>query len=304
MSDLKNIGDAFINNFVALEWKRLRDLYPLPRSSYSQLSSFLSCPWTFYLTYIAGFRDNENKYTALGSVLHEVFERQAKQLVAKKPFSKGDALKMYNKLYLGIAHKNFDDKEDWKKLYAKGVTAIENFYLVYEDIKPLYIEKEFTEEIGEGIPPIKGFVDRIDGDPEDASSWILTDYKTGSSPKSKEYLRTDFQLGIYVAQIFKKYGKYPKAVQFYHPVPNKFQTALHLGDGVYQYQGQRAPVVEFSVAQTLIDVREVIRQIAECAESGEWIQKVDSWSCKNCFHYQSGKCKPFEKLEGGWNDVH
>jgi CRISPR/Cas system-associated exonuclease Cas4 (RecB family) len=284
-----------------MEWKRMIDLYPMPRASYSQLSSFLSCPHTFYLTYIMKNYDNANKYTELGSLLHEVFERQGKQLKAKKPFSKAEALKMYNKLYFRIDKKHFEDKEDWVKMYQKGVTAIENYYSVYAEETPLYLEKELLVKIGEGIPNMKGFIDRIDGDPEDVESWVITDYKTGGQPKTKQYLRDDFQLGIYVAQIFALYGKYPKAVQFFHPVPNKFQTAIHIGDGVYKFQGQRAPVVEFSVAQTLVDVRETVRLIVECVQSGEWKKSVDSWGCKNCFHYD--KCKPFDKAQEGWGAI-
>lgn len=282
----------------------MTELYPLPRTSYSQLNSFINCPWTFYLTYMTGdFTRTGNKYTELGSLLHSVFERQAKQLKAKKPFSKSEALKMYNLGYFRIDKVHFDDKEDWQKLYKKGVLAIENFYSVYENDVPLFIEKEFCETIGDGIPPVKAFIDRIDGDPEDPSTWIITDYKTGSSPKAKDYLREDLQMGLYIAQIYTRFGAYPKAVQFFHPVPNKFQTAIHEGDGVYKFTGQRAPVVEISLAQTLVDARAVVAEIAKCVETGHWEKKIDKWSCKMCFHFQSGKCKPFEGQQGGWGAI-
>lgn len=291
-------------DFEKMELKRMIEMYPLPRTSYSQLSSFVNCPHTFYLTYMTkGFERTGNKYTELGSLLHEVFERQGKQLKAKKPFLKSEAFKMYNRLYFRIDKKHFDDKEDWTKMYNKGILAIDNFYTVYEAKAPLFIEKEFCEKIGEGIPPVKAFIDRIDGDPEDPSTWIITDYKSGSGTKTKDYLRHDMQMGLYVAQIYTRYGVYPQAVQFFHPVPNKFQTAIHIGDGVYEFTGQRAPVVQISMSETLLDARAVVAEIIKCVESGNWVKKIDKWSCKMCFHFQSERCKPFETQEGGWGAI-
>lgn len=297
-----------MENFSGIDQDKLdlqyyKELYPLPRSSYSQLSSFVSCPHTFYLSYMTNdFTRHGNKYTELGSLLHDIFERQGKQLISNpdKPFTQSEAFALYNNKYKLIDKKHFDDKADFVKLYQKGAVAIRNYYEAYENITPLYVEKQFLTEIGEGIPPIKGFVDRIDGDPEDASTWILTDYKTGSAPKSKDYLRNDFQLGIYVAQIYAIHGKFPKAVEFFHPVPAKAQTAVHLGEGRYRFTGQREPVVEFDLQETLLSVQAVVREIGKCVESGKWVKRIDNFGCKNCFHFE--KCKPFENAQG-WDLV-
>lgn len=277
--------------------------YPLPRASYSQFSSFLSCPWEYYLTYIAGDRrKNANKYTELGSILHDIFEKQGKQLLFENPMSIEQAFDLYNNAFMKIDKKYFDDKDDWIKMYKKGCTAIEGYFGVYSEDVPLFLEKQFVNKIGDGIPPVKSFIDRIDGEKDNPESWIITDYKSGSNPKSKSYLKDDFQLGMYAAQIYSEYGAYPKAVQFYHPVPDKFQTAIHKGEGVYEFTNQRAPVVTFSVADILIQLAGVTKQIVECVESGDWKKVVDSWSCKMCFHYINGQCKPFEKT-GGWETV-
>lgn len=298
------------NNFMGIDTDRLKlgealKLYPLPRTSYSQLNTFLSCPHTFFLSYMTGnFKMNGNKYTFLGSLLHEVFERQGKQMIANpdKPFTKQDAFKMYNAGFMKIEHSNFDDKEDWLKMYEKGVKAVDNYYEVYGESTPLYIEKQFIAKIGEGIPPVKGFIDRIDGDPDDVETWVLTDYKNGSAPKSKDYLRNDLQMGIYVAQIYAMYGKFPKAVEFFHPVPNKSQTAIHLGEGRYRFLGQREPVVEFNLQETVLSAQAIVAEIAKCVTSGVWRKQIDPWGCKNCFHFE--ECQPFDKeQEKGWGEV-
>lgn len=295
--------DNFLGaNEQKIQWESDLALYPLPRASYSQLNCFLNCPHEFFLNYMQGYREREgNKYTELGSLLHAIFEKQGKQLIAEKPMTHKDALMEYNKGFMAIDRKHFSDKEDFKAMYKKGTVAIENYWFEFGDKKPLYLEKEFIETIGEGIPLIKGFVDRIDGDPEDASSWTITDYKTGSNPKSKDYLRKDFQLAIYAMQVKAKYGAYPRALRFYHPVPDKFQLALHQGDGVYKFTNQRNPVVEFSVADKLIVIRGIIHEIAECVRSGNWEKKIDSWGCKNCFKFN--ECKPFNEIQQGWSGI-
>lgn len=278
--------------------------YPIPYYSYSQLSNFMKCPHDFYLTYLDGKKKQTgNKYTELGSVLHDVFEEQGKRLIIEsEPLTKGQALKKYNQGFMKIQKAHFDGKEDFLKMYNKGVQAIENYYAMYEDTKPLFVEKEFKLSIAKGLPPAKAYIDRIDGDPKDVSTWVLSDYKTGGSAKSKDYLKTDIQMGLYVALVFARYGKYPQAVQFVHPVPNKVQTALHIGDGVYQFQGQRAPVVSFSIAEIITTVRRVIAEIVIAIKENKFKKVPEPWSCKNCWHFQSGACKPFLK-NTGWESV-
>ncbi|WP_202734754.1 RecB family exonuclease [Heyndrickxia sporothermodurans] len=282
--------------------------YPIPYFSYSQLSTFLTCPHSFELTYMSGkFQSRGNKYTAMGSVLHEIFEKQGKQLIAEgEPFTIGKAYQKFNKDFMKVKDEHleyFTDKDDFIKMYKKGIQALDNFYGVYSETAPLYVEKKFLGRIADDLPDAKSYIDRIDGDPNDASTWIITDYKSGGSAKSKEYLRTDFQLGLYATQVFALTGKYPQAVQFYHPVIDKYQTAIHQGDGVYKFQGQRKPVVEFSVADTIIQIRKAVAGICEAVESGNWKLVPDSWGCKMCFHFEDGGCKPFNKQQQGWASI-
>lgn len=283
--------------------------YPIPYFSYSQLNSYMDCPWTYKLTYLSGkFERTGNKYTILGSLLHDIFEEEGKRKIygeKEKYLSKGEAIKTFNQRYMKfkIDHKDyFKDKEDFIALYNKGILAIENYYSSYTEDIPTFVERKFQGPVAEGLPPAKSFIDRIDGDAKDPSSWIITDYKSGGSPKSKDYLRKDIQLGLYALQVYATTGHYPKAVQFYHPVPDKFQTALHQGEGVYKFTGQRDPVVEFSVADTILIVRKTIADIVTDIENDSFKRVVDSWSCKMCFHFISGRCEPFVK-DSGWGTI-
>lgn len=272
----------------------LVELYPKKYISYSQLSSYEGCPHTYFRTYILGIRKG-NKYTALGSVIHEVFELQGKQLIAGKPWLIGDLLKKFNKMYFDkekVPTEYFENKEDYIKMYKKGCEAIRNFYEFYKDQKPTFIEKKFETKLVDDIPPVLGYIDRIDGDPSDASTWIVTDYKSGSSVKSKEFLNTDIQLAIYAQAIYKQHGAYPAAVQYFHPVISKWQKAIHQGGGHYKYTNQRAPVCEFNVTDAMIKARQIVVDICESVRTDTWNKYTDGWSCKMCFHYK--ECKPFE----------
>lgn len=278
--------------------------YPMSYYSYSQLSSFLDCAYTWYSTYILKQRRG-NKYTALGGVLHSVFEFQGKDLIKGANHSDGHYMKMYNELFFDpekIPKKYFDSKEDYIAMYKQGVTAIENYLNEYRDSKPLKVEPKFKQVLIENTPPALGYIDRIDGDIDDPASWVVTDYKSGKNPKDKQFLNSDFQLAIYAQAIYKEYGHFPAFLRYYHPVIAKFQTAVHLGSGVYEYdyKGQRSPKARFSVSEMMFKVQETVQAISVAHAKKEWTKKVDKWGCSNCFHKET--CKPFGDGTG-WNSI-
>jgi RecB family exonuclease len=286
---------------------KLAGEYHIPYFSYSQLNTFMQCPYSYWMTYMQDkFTPKGNKYTVLGSILHDIFEAQGKALIFDEELSIGEARKRFNKEFMSLKEDDikksyFKDKEDFIAMYQKGIKALENYYEMYSDVKPLYVERQFKRSISKGLPPAKSFIDRIDGDAEDASSWVVTDYKTGGSPKSKAYLNDDFQLALYASQIYAEFGAYPKAVQFVHPVPAKTQTAIHIGDGVYEFTGQRNPVVTFSVADTIIKITDVLAQIVTAVKENKFPKQIDSWNCRMCFHFN--ECNPFDKSQKGWSEI-
>lgn len=279
-------------------------IYPVPYISYSQLSSFLDCPQTFYQTYILKNRSG-NKFTALGSAVHTVAEMQGKQLIADNPYEDGKYIQMFNEIYFDnekTPKKYFSNKEEYIQLYKKGIVAIENYLNEYRDSKPLFIEKKFRSVLTEDTPECLGFIDRIDGDIERPWEWVVTDIKSGSNPKSKQFLNDDFQLAIYAQFIYNQYGHYPAFLRYAHPVPNKFQTAIHLGDGIYEYdyKGQRAPKARFSVVEKMLTVKETVEAISLAFANNDFPKEVDKFGCRNCFHYET--CKPFGD-ETGWGSL-
>lgn len=279
-------------------------VYPMPYISYSQLSSFLDCPQTFYQTYILKNRSG-NKYTSLGSAVHTIAEIQGKQLIANHPYEDGRYMQMFNEIYFDgekNPKKYFSDKDDYIAMYKKGTSAVENYLNEYRESKPLFIEKKFKQILIEGTPPCLGFIDRIDGDLDEPWNWVVTDHKSGSNPKSKQFLNEDFQLAIYAQAIYKEYGHYPAFVRYYHPVINKFQTAVHLGGGEYEYdyKGQRSPKARFSVSIMMAKVKDTVEAISVAYANNNFPKQTDRFKCGNCFHLDT--CKPFGDGTG-WNSL-
>lgn len=278
--------------------------YPLPYISYSQLSSFIDCPYAYYSTYILKQRSG-NRYTALGSQLHTVFELQGKALQMSQIRENGSYMKMYNELFFDpekVPKKYFDSKEQYIEMYKKGTLAVDNYLAEYHSSKPLFVEKKFKQVLIEGTPPCLGFIDRIDGEINKPGEWVVTDYKSGSNPKSKSFLNEDFQLAIYAQALYEEYDFYPAFLRYYHPVIAKFQTAVHLGDGLYEYdyKGQRSPKARFFVPEKMAQVKETVEAISSAYKHNNFAKKVDKFGCRNCFHIET--CKPFGDGTG-WGAV-
>jgi len=278
--------------------------YPLSYISYSQLSSFIDCPYMWYSTYILKQRSG-NRYTALGSQLHTVFEYQGKHLLDERGITEKEYMRMYNQLFFDnekVPKKYFDSKEQYIEMYKQGVTAIENYLVEYHFSKPLFVEKKFKQVLIEGTPPALGYIDRIDGDLKEPWNWVVTDYKSGKNPKSKQFLNEDFQLAIYAQALYEEFGHYPAFLRYYHPVIAKFQTAVHLGDGLYEYdyKGQRAPKACFSVIDKMITVKKTVEAISMAHKHNNFAKKADKFGCKMCFHKET--CKPFGDGTG-WSSL-
>jgi RecB family exonuclease len=232
-----------------------------------------------------------------------VFELQGKSL--QSDLEGVNYMKMYNQLFFDnekVPKKYFDSKEQYIEMYKQGVTAIENYLAEYHSSKPLFVEKKFKQVLIEGTPPALGYIDRIDGDLEEPWNWVITDYKSGKNPKSKQFLNEDFQLAIYAQALHEETGFYPAFLRYFHPVPNKFQTAIHLGDGLYEYdyKGQRSPKARFFIPEKMTQVKETVEAISLAYKWDDFTKKADKFGCKNCFHVET--CKPFGDGTG-WNSL-
>lgn len=254
--------------------KKKRDYF-----SYSQLKSFTSCSYTYYQVYVLGNRDEGNKYSALGNAVHEAFENM---------YELGDVTKVleeYRKFFMKIPHSFFESNDEHLEFFKRGVKMVKAGYARFIDQKPVHLELKMHVRVLDDELPVLAFLDRIDGDPENAATWEITDYKSSKNKWPRARLREEFQLGFYAMLIHAQYGEYPAALQYYFPCPDEFVRAEHMGDGVYEYTNQRQPALQFSVDETREKVKEILEEIR--------LEKFDlmpcgTFFCKNyCPHYVS-----------------
>lgn len=224
--------------------------YPLPYISYSQLSSYLNCSYTFYQSYILKNRDDGNKYSKLGNVFHDIAENFP---CSGDPKVVGQE---YSRLFKTIPVEMFDSPEERQQFFDKGLTAVKHFGRHYKGApEPLFVELKVEMPIIPGLPPSLSYIDRIDGEHGKPETYIITDYKTSNNAWPKSKLAEQFQLGFYALQCYKKFGEWPLAVQYYFPVPDKWVIAVHIGDGIYEYQNQKNPVLQINVADVIMKCR-------------------------------------------------
>ena len=185
--------------------------------SHSRLTSFMSCPYSWFLRYILGEDTSSNFYSEHGTFVHE--------LLAK--FYKGEASRdMIVIEYLtGFSHnvvstvnaKTFDSTK------AKYIDSVSNYLETFEPFKfnkIIAIEKEYKFKIDEY--DFIGYVDLAGYD--EAGDLLIIDNKSANlKPRSKkgkqtltddeldEYLR---QLYLYSIPVFNETGEYPKWLIF------------------------------------------------------------------------------------------
>ena len=281
--------------------------YPFPYFSYSQLSSFQKCPHSFYLTYVKGLRTT-NKYVEVGSLLHSIFEKhQNMTFKQNRKYDVVDAYDEFTEQFKTVDQSLFGNEEDYDNMYKKGLKALQHYFESWtqRNFEMISTEKKLLVKINDELPNFYCVIDTIEV--TNQKEITITDYKTGSKEKTKNYLQNDLQLPLYALAIKKSLGIFPHKVRFYHPVPNVEQIAHHIGDGVYQFQTPRKPYPTFSVKKTLATVETVIKQIRDAYTSGLFKKyEEDYYQCKFCFHFEECQVnKPLPKgLAGGWKEVY
>ena len=229
------------------------DKYPKKYLSYSQIDSYLRCPYCFKVRYVDGKPQEDTKYLSFGRIIHGVFE----------DYHGNEAmmLEVFKEKLIAESHL-YDDKDEAMKFYKKGVDAINHFaksHLYHVGV--VGREVRFNAKLIPDAPSFIGFIDLIYGNPDFPETFSIVDFKTSASTKPKDALRTDLQMPIYALAMDEKYGVFPASIEYFYPVINKSQKALHLGEGIYQYQNQREPVVHFNAFDAIPVIKQVYDDI-------------------------------------------
>ena len=159
--------------------------------SITGLNDYLKCPFRFFLKNILKLKisddsDKELGFDQIGSIIHEVFEKDSNQnrysnvkeeILLKELYSVLESIKSrYSESYLPSVEINFLGIKEILKLYPDFQREREKAGWVN-----VYKEREFISKLNNVV--IKGRIDRIDYNPK-SKIVSLIDFKTGSADKA------------------------------------------------------------------------------------------------------------------------
>lgn len=178
------------------------------RYSFTKLSTFLTCPYGFYLKYVLNQKGIGNAFSSYGSFIHELLEQNAKGEVEV-----WDLPEMYEWGFDTAVPEKFP-RNKYVSLrdsyYKRGLDFLKSFQ-GYSGFKILGVEQAFEYEVDDFI--FNGVIDIILKD--ESGKLIIRDYKSKSSFKSKqektEYAR---QLYLYSMYVKNRFGRFPDELQF------------------------------------------------------------------------------------------
>lgn len=207
--------------------------------SNSAIDRFIQCPYSYFLSYLAEPRPEkkgtEDFYADFGTLLHflvEMYPRTAIEyetpipfeptpdkyindkslnsilggygnqiMERKEPLTVDTMLAIYDDLVTMI---NFPNEEKRNEYYEQGKKYIQSIPDM-DWSKVVGLEQEFKIDLGNGVVPIKGYIDKVE---RDEKGLIVTDYKT-SKPYSHNAIMQKNQLPIYGMACYIMYGEFP-----------------------------------------------------------------------------------------------
>jgi putative RecB family exonuclease len=195
-----------------------------PYLSPSSISTFEQCPLKYKYTRIDKLPEPPTEATLMGNFVHEVLENfyalpsdsrtihEVKQISAFVWAESGWLERVEPIIANSVQVKSGKSTLD-KEINAfrwKSWFCIENIFTVENPlfVEPAGIETELNGHI-EGVP-IKGFIDRWS---RSDSGLVISDYKTGKSPKPGWEEKALFQLRVYALLYWQNEGVLPRLLQ-------------------------------------------------------------------------------------------
>ena len=185
--------------------------------SYSQLSSFDECSYSFYLQRIEGLEEEaSNAFAERGILIHDLLDQWAKKILTKE-----DMLSEYERRYgdevVSAFPRMLASKGYAQKAYESGINFLENFD-EFNGYDVLSAEEKFKIELplADGSSrPFVGIIDMMLRDKK-TGDLIICDHKSKSmqSFKKDEDKMYKQQL-LYATYVNEQYGQYPSILMFH-----------------------------------------------------------------------------------------
>ena len=182
--------------------------------SYSQLSSYKTCPEKFKITYLDGVRKkHESIESFVGKRVHSSLEWLYNKKNMNKAYITFDSLcEAYDEYWRNEWHDNIfifnpiKNKKPYKTdfYYSMGKRCLSNYYEKYgPDFNQPVIGTEIELLFSVENHSFRGIIDRLDQIAP--GKFMVHDYKTSKKQKSRRQGINDIQLGLYHIAIEQNY---------------------------------------------------------------------------------------------------
>lgn len=239
---------------------------PLPSQfSFSQIASFLKCPYQYKLSFIYRIPIFGKAVFSYGKTMHSTLEEFYKLLLKTKtgPLTDSPQQDLFGPAKLPTVGELVKQDEllaifekcwidDWYETGAqkleyqtKAIKALTEFYDKVKDrpARVKFLEEPFHLKVaGQNgdTYTIKGVIDRVDLSPD--GKWQIIDYKTGS-PKDKLEWEDKMQLLIYQIAAKELFNAEVESLTYYYLDQNKELSFLGDGKDVEKLKSQLVEVI-------------------------------------------------------------
>lgn len=183
------------------------------RWSYSRITSYENCPYSWYLKYLYGEEEQSNFYSSYGSFVHKLLERFFKGKISQKSLATE---------FLSAFHLNVSGRKPGTDIVSRHIESGYNYFREFNGFK--YDMASVEERLSFDVDGVEfvGVIDYLGRD--DDGGLVIVDHKsrdlkkrskrskpTKSDEELSRYLR---QLYLYSIGVHKKYGEYPTKLCF------------------------------------------------------------------------------------------
>jgi len=186
--------------------------------SVTQLKGYLRCPLQYFFRYSCGIKVPPTGDLILGRAVHNALKenyRQKLQSFEDLPLS--DITDIFSQYWEKESEEaDFREEDDRGRLKDQGISLIKAYQeTVSPKVQPLEVERGFLVEAGDGLLPLKGYIDLID------DQGIIIDHKTSKKSYAADAAEKDLQLTAYALAYRSIYGEPESGVRLDVMVKNK-----------------------------------------------------------------------------------
>ena len=258
--------------------------------SYSQISTYTSCPAHYLFRYICGLKVPPKAVMAQGSAVHHSLAMGYGYKMQHKKDPKEDLLleqyevELKDKLENEVELSKKDDKP--AKLLDDGVRVLKTYHKEkMPQVNPLAVEQEFNMDFQNKDYYLKGYIDLID-DKEKSGVDIVDHKMVGSSP-SKNALYASEQLSTYALGYRQFSGKKENKVRFDYLVKTKIPKIITV----------EREITDYDLKKVLYNIAYVMQAI-ENEEFYCFHKPYEAWICapQNCGYEHKGYHKELVEI--------